>query len=128
MGITVRWGNDAQNIIYYEYTGRWTWAEYREANEQAYTLAQSVQHPIYVIADFRKSNFLPDGAISGFRRSFDASRFTFDIAVLIFEGDFLRRLFDLFRKVYTYRGAKLFSAKTPDAAAEIIRKQLSQNG
>ncbi len=127
MSISVRWVDEAQTILYYEYTGPWSWPEYKEINEQAVALTAGVNHKVYVIADFRKSQLLPESALSSFRRSMKTSRFEFEFTVLIFESEFILRLLQLFRKLNQTQSQKLRTARSPEEAFALIAAHQAQN-
>ncbi len=128
MAITVRWGDSSQTIICYEYVGRWSWAEYQGANDQAVTLARMVDCDIDIIADFRQSFFLPESAMSSFRKSLATSRLKFNVAVLIFENEFFHRLYGVFRRVYARQSENILIAHSLEEAVEKITTRRAQLG
>ena len=121
MTITVRWADDAHSIIYYEYVGKWTWEEYYRAGDEAVALAQAGTQRVSVIGDFRKSSFLPDSALSGFRRSLQTTRLEFDIVVLMFSSEFMQRLLDVFSRLYNVQKIKIFTAHSLEEAINTIQ-------
>jgi len=127
MTITVRWADDAHTIIYYEYVGKWTWEEYYRAGDEAVALAQTGNQRVSVIGDFRKSAFLPDAALSGFRRSLQTTRLEFDIVVLMFGSEFMQRLLDIFSRLYNVQKIKILTAHSLEEAIDTINAHRTNN-
>ncbi|MEL6406407.1 MAG: hypothetical protein AAFR81_18700 [Chloroflexota bacterium] len=62
MGIHIAWDKKASIAIRIDIIGDWTWQEYNEASIEIHKMIDSVSHPVYLIADFRKSGNTPRSA------------------------------------------------------------------
>jgi hypothetical protein len=129
MAITVQWDDPEKTIIRYTYMGQWTWAEYDEAVTQALELVKDVSS-VDVIADFSQSSLLPERALQNFRNSLNKEQrvIPFEITVLVIKSEFMKRMLDMFGKLYGRGGIgmKIKSANSLEEARQIIhnRKQI----
>lgn len=65
MSVDVRWYDDSQQIIYYEFQKGWDWPMVSNALQQGRELADSVQHDVDCIVDLTRSGmFMPKGVFA----------------------------------------------------------------
>lgn len=69
-GIDVRWYDQAQRVLFWAYYKGWTLGDYKAATRTAIDMMNSVQHPVYIIADLTRSDGVPSGIISAIRSSY----------------------------------------------------------
>jgi hypothetical protein len=67
MSVTARWYNVEKTIIYYQYTGKWTWDEFTVAFNKVSLMMRSVDYKVDFIIDMRYCNFLPAGSLGRMR-------------------------------------------------------------
>jgi hypothetical protein len=129
MAISVQWDDPETTILRYTYTGQWTWLEYDEAVTQALELVKGMTS-LDVIADFSHSSLLPERAMQNFRNSLSKEQrvIPFEITVLVIKSEFMKRMLDMFGKLYGRGGIgmKIKSANSLEEARQIIyhRRQI----
>jgi hypothetical protein len=67
MSVRVRWYNVEQTIIYYQFTGIWTWEEFAAAFKEVAVMMQPLDYKVDFIIDMRHCNFLPAGTLGKMR-------------------------------------------------------------
>lgn len=73
MAVEVRWYDDEQRIVYYEFSRGWNWQHVSDAMNTAQKLAVSVDHEVDCIVNVSASGmFMPKGVFAFARRFFDA--------------------------------------------------------
>lgn len=83
MPIEVKWLNDEKHILYYTYTGLWSWQEFAEVNAHGREMMQSVTHRVDGIADVRQSRFFLDAAFPFAKRQALATPENFRVTVVV---------------------------------------------
>lgn len=120
MPITVRWDNDSQTVVYYEFNGKWTWEEYHNAIHSAYELVEKLPYVVNMILDFRHANVMPSNALSIFGRSMKTPPRDFDLAVLVTKSGFIEAIYNVFRRVNGKMAEKLVMVKTVEEARALL--------
>ena len=69
MAIHVSWYNTEQTIIYWQFEGRWQWAEFDKAWNLSGEWMQASPHHIDFILDFQSSTLMPPDIISRMREA-----------------------------------------------------------
>jgi hypothetical protein len=105
MAITVSWDDEARTIIRMDFAGKWTWTELQDANAQMAILTDEVAHPISVITDVSKTQYLPDGALSEARSISGGmmARGKNTLIVAVGASTLVKSLFPIFFNVYGKR-------------------------
>ncbi|MEP7293309.1 MAG: hypothetical protein ABI835_16105 [Chloroflexota bacterium] len=125
MGVSVTWDNVEQTALCYTVTGRWTWAEFFVARDQARQLADSVgQASVNSIIDVRAGSLFPQNALLHLRRMpADAHpKLKFGTVIIVENNLFVRSLMDIMRRVKPDEMRKFHSARTLEQAHELMRK------
>jgi hypothetical protein len=68
MGISVSWYNPTKTIIHIVYDGDWDWDDLNNTLDEVQTRLDASDHPVDIIADFRKSSTFPHDPSSQFTR------------------------------------------------------------
>ncbi len=63
MSISVQWDNDNQNVIRYDFSGRWDWDSYERALEQGFAMTEGVEHEVHMLIHLQRGATLPEGAM-----------------------------------------------------------------
>ncbi|MEM9955305.1 MAG: hypothetical protein AAF846_27120 [Chloroflexota bacterium] len=66
MTVTLKWYDDAQTTLIYEFKGAWTWSDYDEARAACRRLLDTVDYGIDQIYDFTHAPVPPSGSVSKF--------------------------------------------------------------
>lgn len=112
MPVSVQWDNESKTIIYYEFSGKWTWVEYREAINTAVQMVEDLPYIVNMILDFRNTGFLPENALSVFGSSVKKPAKDFDLAVVVTNSSFIIAVHKMFQRIYNKFGEKIVTAKT----------------
>jgi hypothetical protein len=100
MGVTVRWYNDEKTIIYYEFTGKWTWAEFEPAYTETLRLMDSVDYKTDFILNMIPAEHIPAGAIQRLKRAADYNHPNMGLAVYVGLHPMIVPLGKIFLKLY----------------------------
>jgi hypothetical protein len=100
MSVTVRWHGENQRIIYYEFVGSWTWAEFEPAYDETIRMMDSVDHRIDFILDMLKVEHIPAGAIQRLKRAADFNHPNMGLAVYVGLHPMIVPLGRIFLKLY----------------------------
>jgi hypothetical protein len=120
MTITVDWDNPEKTTLYYQYTGKWTWDEYKEVTARAHALASTVDYPVDVIADFSGATLLPENALGKFKASWQTSPMKVGTIAIITSSVLVERLASIFQRVNSNFADKFRIVKSLDEAHAYI--------
>ncbi len=67
MAVYVTWYDEKQTLLYFRFTGNWTWEEFHAANDAGAQMANESGGIVDAIFDFSASHLWPANALSGFR-------------------------------------------------------------
>ncbi len=59
MGLKLDWDNQERTVIRCEFTGEWTWREFKGVMRTCFAMITVVDHNVDVILDLRKSQYVP---------------------------------------------------------------------
>jgi len=129
MGITVAWEDEQQTIIRLTYEGVWENEEFRNSSYQSMVMMRSVNHPVYVINDFTKSEMPPLGVLWQARSTNQMRPSNWGGGVAITSDSVIRSLIDVFIHVYmlSRQQRDQFVVSTNEAALEIIARLKREN-
>ena len=99
MSVTVRWYNDDKKIIYYEFTGKWTWEEFEPAYDETIRMMDSVDHKIDFIL-WLNTDYIAPGAIQRIKRAADYKHPNMGLAVYVGLHPMIVPLGKIFLKLY----------------------------
>ena len=128
MSIHVQWANDHKTIMLWTFKGQWTWDDFFVAQDYDTQLMSTVTHRVDIIADLRKSPFLPGHAyhFSQFQRALQRRPHHAGIIVIVGANLLVRMLFDSFSRIH--RGFDLVSfVGTPAQAYRYLAKRQQEN-
>jgi hypothetical protein len=100
MSVRVRWYNVEQTIIYYQFSGIWTWEEFGAAFKQVAIMMQPLDYKVDFIIDMRYCNFLPAGILSKMRSMAEISSEQRGITVLVGMKPFMMAVVKTFLYIY----------------------------
>jgi len=130
MTIKVSWDSDEKTIIRYDFEGKWTWAEFHTATEDAFALTRTVPHTVDSISNFMPGAALPGDALFQFRRAMSNAPSNRGITVIVGGSSFIKALVGVFGKLNQALGRRLMLADTLDQARAILaaRRPSSSQG
>ena len=99
MGVIVRWYDDDKKIIYYEFTGKWTWEEFEPAYDETIRMMDSVDYKIDFIL-LLNTDHIPPGAIQRIKRAADYNHPNMGLAVYVGLHPMIVPLGKIFLKLY----------------------------
>ena len=105
MSVTVRWYNDQKKIIYYEFTGKWTWEEFEPAYTETLRLMDSVDYKTDFILNMLNIEHIPSGAIQRLKRAADVNHPNMGLAVYVGLHPMMIPLGRIFLKLYAKSAA-----------------------
>ncbi len=123
MTITVQWDDDTQTVLHYMFESPWTWEEYRAALQQAWDMANAVDHPTDTITDMSDSRLLPDNLFRNVRQSMVEIPESTETVVLVGGGLIVEMMLGVVRRLYRSHTQKFFTVRTVDEARALIRQR-----
>ena len=121
MPITVRWMDNSQVLLRYDFIGRWTWQECERAVEQAKVLIGQVRHPVYVWVDMRENEHIPVGDLLIHLRRFTISSNTnWGGGVILGTSNTIKTIFSLFQRIYPPLGRRFHLVDNDQQAQEAL--------
>lgn len=123
MPVTIDWHDDTQTILHYHFTSPWTWEEYRAAIEQAWALAESVDHPTDTITDMRHSRAVPDNLFRNIRQSMVEIPDSTQTIVLVGTNMLVEAMLGIMRRLYPQQMGKFFTADSIEEARALIAER-----
>ncbi len=125
---SVEWDNSEKTIVRMTYAGKWTWKDFYDTNMASVALAQTVEHRIHVIADFRHSQGIPGGnPLIHARNAMAVMPDNWGILVIVTDNQIIGRLVSIFRMTFRRLGQKTFLAANMDEAYRLIAQQDSDS-
>lgn len=120
MSIDVYWEDEAQTIIYWEFSEIWTWDEFRVAFKTSLALGEHLPYRVDVIADATKTPHMPLGALAEFKRLDERLPENTCLIVVAGTSVFTRTMIEVFSKVY--RAKSWRTATSIAEARQLIQK------
>jgi hypothetical protein len=133
MTVTNSWDNDDKTIIRMEVSGRWTWDEMYKASEEGYAMLESVNHTVYPIIDFSKSQGMPKNAITHARNMMGKQHPHTGMTVFVGANTLFVSLWRIFVRLYALfsREQDFTFANTLDEARQSLKEatqRAAENG
>jgi hypothetical protein len=101
MPIQVRWSDDRQQAIVYEFRAEWTWQEVDAANVTVDKMAQIAPHPISYILDLRHSSGMPANLFIYIRKLSRQIAINYNnLTVIVGANTFVRAISSIVNRVY----------------------------
>lgn len=97
--IKVEWADDKKNVIFWKFTGPWTWGEFYDAQKQAHVMVEDTDGIVDSIFLFTKDQQIPLGAITHFRNLAKRAHRRHDMVILLGPNRFLTALLRTFTHV-----------------------------
>ena len=124
MGIQIAWADETQTVILETFQGNWTWEEFYDMSQQAFTMIRSVNHIVHIFSDFRNSGTLPvGGAITHAGNVLTDMPANWGLLVIINQNLLINIMVSVFAKTFrTNLGKKTVSVKTLEEAYQLARE------
>jgi len=130
MPVRVRWYDDTQTTVLYEFSGKWTWNEFYPVYQQAYEMITSVEHIVHSISmptDDEARGHVPVGALTHIPSIIRKTPSNGGIAAVITQGRFWRTMDGVIGKMLpAYRNNVAFVASLEEALARIAESQAEE--
>lgn len=124
MPVSVRWENDEQTIIQFDFVGKWTWDEFHTVYPQNLAMLDSVDYKVAFIVDMLRSDGLPGGALRQLKRVADLNHPNGGLTVYVGLNPLLSALGAAFRRIYPQSAAIYpfdFARSVEEAHAKIAQ-------
>ena len=127
MPVSIRWYDPEKTIILYDVSGRWTWAEFFEAYDEAIKMINTSNHAVIhgiinTLPDVPLA-YMPANTISGFMNAVRRLPSKSGIGVLVNPGSkLLQAMHDTVSRLYPPYGRRVALVDTFEAALERIRQ------
>jgi hypothetical protein len=72
MSVRIEWYDPENTIIYYEFTGHWTWEEFEAAYQQSLAMMKGVSDKVDFIVNMSHTDYVPPGALYHFKKIVEA--------------------------------------------------------
>jgi len=126
MGVIVRWYDDQKKIIYYEFTGKWTWEEFEPTYDETLRLMDSVDYKTDFILNMLNTDHIPAGAIQRVKRAAEVNHPNMGLAIYVGLHPMMRPLGKIFLKLYPKAAQYYpfdFANTIEEAEAMLARRQ-----
>jgi len=127
MPVDVSWYDEKACIVWIQFSGRWTIAEFRSAIPDIYALIESKTSRVDTIVDLTNATAIPRDVITSLRGSTLRAPDNWQSGVIIGAGRFVDALLTAFRAVYPKVVERYQVAKTHEDAIEMINKLREDN-
>jgi len=94
MAVSVKWFDKEENIIFLEFAGKWTEAEFRTAYTQIIAMMDRAQQKIHFIVNMQPSEHIPPKAINWLIRAANYGHPNMGIAVYVGLNKFMQAIAD----------------------------------
>jgi len=123
MPITVQWDDTDETIMRNEFSGKWTWEEFFDANRQASTMIAAKNYRCDIIANMRPGTMESAGpALYNARQVMREYPPNFGLLVVV-TNPLLGMLTNVFKRFDTDLGSRVVSVATLDQARELIARE-----
>ena|SRR5689334_12914000 len=119
MTIEVKWDNDEQIIIRWNFVGRWTEQELHEAIRQSNELVEAQDHTVNHIIDFSRAEGLPPNIISGAKNAINQMPKNLGQVVVLTEGRAINVMAEALQR-FSWFSNKIHLAKNDAEAKAFI--------
>lgn len=123
MTVTVMWDNELEDVIRYQFIGRWTWQEFLLGFEQEVRMVQSLHGRRYdVIGDTMESAVLPGG--SGLTHIYSVYRRypqNWGITMIVTQSSFVRAMYKVGERLHPDTKNAFIIVPTLEEARTTIR-------
>lgn len=92
MAVTVDWFDDEHWIIFLEFTGKWTEAEFRTAYAKIISMMDKSSHKIHFIVNMEPSGPVPAKAINWLLRAADYGHRNMGIAIYVGLNNYMQAI------------------------------------
>ena len=125
MGIRLLWGNEEKTILRHIYDGKWTVDDYRGAMEESRQMLLSVQHPVDLIIDMRKSASPPFGILPAYQETDQLVPDNQRLVIMVKPGMIMKALNRIITDIAPRSSANGIIAESMDEAHALIAEYQS---
>jgi hypothetical protein len=126
MPVQVRWYNEDERILYYDFQGAWTWDEYFNALAEGRALMRSVDHRVCLLNDMRHATHIPSGFMSKAQTVVGSRPDNTGRVVFIATQTFFLNLLDTVRRVLPDFGANYYYEDTEEHALAHLQRWMDE--
>lgn len=124
--IEVKWDNDEKTIIYGKFMPGWTLQHVHDLLKEVSSLADTVEHPVYVIADLSDVKVIPSQGMAHFRSISVKMHPRIRLFIDVTDSMFVEAMTNIFTKMFK-TDAEIRIVKTLDKAYTLIEADLEKN-
>ena len=122
MSIQVRWNDDSEKLVHFQFIGKWTLDDLYEALAAGYQLQNSKDFIVDMIFDMTQSNSLPPNIMS-INSYVERNRNPHSLSVVITKNAFVRTMADTFTRLTPQESYILFAKDYASALEELAKAQ-----
>lgn len=127
MPILVEWDDADETIIKIEFSGKWTWEEFFEANQQASAMMAEKPYRMDIIANMRPGKMETAGpALYNARQALAKYPENFHLLVVVV-NPLIGMLTDIFKHFDSELGASVIGVSTLEQARQHIHKERAES-
>lgn len=123
MGVLVRWLNEDQTTICYEFEENWSWDEVYILRHQTNTMIKSVAHNVNLLVEFKdfRSSLVPNNIFSHADQLLSKIPDNFESIVILTNNRRMRLLVDTFVRIFPLKiSRRMYVASTMDEAYRLL--------
>ena len=121
MPVQSGWLDAEETVRYWQFEGKWTWAEFFDRLSASTVISEAKPYPVATILDFSGSYAMRDNALGMFATGERRMAQNVDLIVCV-GGLFIKSLVDVYTRV-SRREKSIFAVSTLDEASALIQEK-----
>ncbi len=127
MPVHLKWWDDTETILHYQFTDSWDWNEYDTTLRQGRALMKTKNHYVGILNDMAHTSKLPTSLLSKARGYISTKPKNTGLVVYATENRFIVMMFQMFAKVYPKLAEHYVIAQNNEVAVQLIMTWLIEN-
>ncbi|HRF95814.1 MAG TPA: hypothetical protein PLZ51_11495 [Aggregatilineales bacterium] len=127
MPVQIKWWDDTETILHYQFSDPWDWNEYDTVLRQGRALMKEKNHYVGILNDMTQTIKLPTSLLSKARGYISTKPKNTGRVVYATDNKFLVMMFQMFAKVYPKLAENYTIAPTIEKAVAEITTWLTEN-
>lgn len=124
MSVTVRWEDEARQILRYTFYEDWDWAAYYTALVRGREMMATVEHWVCVLNDFTPTKHLPSAFFTYVPTIIETRPPNTGLAVFVSNHPFFRSAYATFARLYPHFARQYWLVSSEGEAQEALRQWL----
>ncbi|MDZ4669530.1 MAG: hypothetical protein SH821_01555 [Phototrophicales bacterium] len=127
MPVQLKWWDDTETILHYEFLDPWDWNEYDMTLRKGRALMREKSYYVGILNDMSHTTKLPTSLLSKARGYISTKPQNTGLVVYATDNKFLVTMFQIFAKVYPKLAENYIISSTLDTAVTLISQWLAEN-